>query len=191
MRNQNLRRGLVFWVLLMVCTLYVCPVYQTYAEGGDAFVVEEEAVFGGEEPSQEVSPPVPVSPSQQTPPVLQTPTQKDFPAAPATAQPQQEILPKQKENREEKPSVSANEATFVLPEVREASDGDSVVQLNPHTKREQKKERQTSSEVIQVTDPRQHPNRSYTIAFFVVGSICLILGIARILRRLRIAYGKL
>lgn len=193
MREKNVRRGIAFFVLFALSVWMFCPVVCVCAKGDGGGVVEESVIIGGEASPQVESRPVtqivPELPVQEEKQVRRD--EKERPKEHLQEEKYQEE--KCPEETEQIPGVSANEATFVLPGSRgEERLNQEVLPRREHKNHETNKVTGNlqEHEITKASEVPQ-PNRVYTIAFFASGSICLILGMIRIVLRLRIGYGKL
>lgn len=182
MKNKNIGRRLALFALSLVIMLLLCPAGTVKAEEGDAFIVEEEGVIGGEVPAQEA--PAIVMPGEMT-------GQKEESAPVEFKEKRKEKLkleetePKEETSNGIMPAVSVNTAGFSVPKVRRGSREKNA------GKQQALPEIVPAKKTESFDDVTRSPQREYVVGFLAVACSCLVLGILQIIRRLLIGYGKL
>lgn len=196
MKNKQIRGSLCLLAAVMLCFSVPCTVY---GDPDGAVIVEDSAIIGGE-----VQQPVPQQPSQ---PVVQPsqPVMNQQPVAKPekkdetgkeSAQPQEKKQPAKEESKapEQKnqkaetvsqnriPRKAAPGKTFVVPKNKGENIGKTETEAP---------EQDCVAELPEVNGSKSDSPEPVSLPFLLAGIVCLGAGIARIIRRLLVAYGKL
>ena len=200
MKNKQIRGSLCLLAAVMLCFSVPCTVY---GDSDGAVIVEDSAIIGGE-----VQQPVPRQPSQ---PVVQPsqPVMNQQPVAKPekkdetgkeSAQPQEKKQPAKEESKapEQKnqkaetvsqnriPRKAAPGKTFVVPKNKGENIGKTETEVP-----EQDCVAELPEEAPEVNGSKSDSPEPVSLPFLLAGIVCLGAGIARIIRRLLVAYGKL
>ena len=193
MKNKQIRGSLCLLAAVMLCFSVPCTVY---GDSDGAVIVEDSAIIGGE-----VQQPVPQQPSQ---PVMNQqpvakPEKKDE-TGKESVQPQEKKqpakeeskAPEQKNQKEETvsqnriPRRAAPGKTFVVPKNKGENIGKTETEAP-----EQDCVAELPEEAPEVNGSKSDSPEPVSLPFLLAGIVCLGAGIARIIRRLLVAYGKL
>ena len=193
MKNKQIRGSLCLLAAVMLCFSVPCTVY---GDSDGAVIVEDSAIIGGE-----VQQPVPQQPSQpvmnQQPvakPEKKDETGKESAQPPEKKQPAKEEseAPEQKNQKAETvsqnriPRKAAPGKTFVVPKNKGENIGKTETEAP-----EQDCVAELPEEAPEVNGSKSDSPEPVSLPFLLAGIVCLGAGIARIIRRLLVAYGKL
>ena len=193
MKNKQIRGSLCLLAAVMLCFSVPCTVY---GDSDGAVIVEDSAIIGGE-----VQQPVPQQPSQpvmnQQPvakPEKKDETGKESAQPPEKKQPAKEEseAPEQKNQKAETvsqnriPRKAAPGKTFVVPKNKGENIGKTETEVP-----EQDCVAELPEEAPEVNGSKSDSPEPVSLPFLLAGIVCLGAGIARIIRRLLVAYGKL
>lgn len=204
MKNKQIRGILCLLAAAMLCFSAPCKVY---GDSDGAVIVEDSAIIGGE-----VQQPVPRQPSQPVvqpsqPVVNQQPVakpekkdeaRKESAQPPEKKQPAKEEseAPEQKNHKTETvsqnriPRKAAPGKTFVVPKNKGENMGENIGKTEAEEP-EQDYEAELPEETPEVNGSKPDSPEPVSLPFLFAGIVCLGTGIARIIRRLLVAYGKL
>ena len=193
MKNKQIRGSLCLLAAVMLCFSVPCTVY---GDSDGAVIVEDSAIIGGE-----VQQPVPQQPSQpvmnQQPvakPEKKDETGKESAQSQEKKQPAKEEskAPEQKNQKAETvsqnriPRKAAPGKTFVVPKNKGENIGKTETEAP-----EQDCVAELPEEAPEVNGSKSDSPEPVSLPFLLAGIVCLGAGIARIIRRLLVAYGKL